>query len=1651
MNIKRISYILIIVVLSVFCAVFSSYADSSVIDSGSCGENASFVLTSDGTMTISGYGQVTSPVLTVYNTAVKKLVIDDGITGIGNSAFWGYTAIKDVVLSDSILSIETNAFTGCTSLVNIRIPNVIEFLAGINIQQSPFKYTVYNNCGYLGNDENPYLVLCYCSDKTISSITVNTNTRIIFSGAFRDCTNLTEVMLPCTIKHIGSSAFLNCNIQNLNIPDGCLSISVLAFGNNSNLTDISLPNSLETLDSGAFQSCPKKSITYRDSSHVHNWEHHVTCASTTSDGIVWDECSVCNQVKHSYTISSVKDVTLSAISFEHNGSVQKPEITITKSNNTILNSFYYDVNYSGDCTSIGTYDITVTLKNGYEGTFNLQYQITEEYFPDIPDGSMGDNITYSFKKGVLTISGSGPMKDYKFPGTYIEYQKGYIIFTNPLKSFKAYIKEIVIEEGITTIGDFDFFDLNNLISVSLPNSLTDIGYYAFYNCEKLQNITLPDSIQNISNFAFYGCGLLSDMSIPANCVCENRALEYEGDNQAFASTWERRLASELDYLNNEYLSSENNIAFTYWNITDADKQIIDSVLDSILENVSSDSERVDAIGNFIANNLSYNANYSDYAGDVLRHLKGVCAGHNQLTAAFLKAAGYPTAIVSGIKYANDTIGNTFVDTSKGNHQWVMTYFDEAWHLIDTTTNYTKIDDFASMKNWYICGNIDGVMPISEDEDFMKLGIRFRGAKYYYNDYYHSKLDINGFSANIVSMYNNGALWASKILPVALYYDDSLISKESSDFEFDVLNSNGLHRSKTYPNVDGKICVGNDYGVAIWISNLFDACPYYEGYRYIVKGMAVPFLGVDSFGDDISFVSGNKSVFTVDSKGIIHALGSGKASFEIKRNGITFYGCTLIVVNSASEIPTNTILKTYCNHTYHVEEYSDLVCASELSDGSCTVDENCIYCGKEIVSYEAMTSAIKSVELCCTEFEYDKNCHYPGVIVKDASGNILREYHDYTVQYEDYPISVGTHSLTVKFINRYEGSKKLSYEITKSNKIGEWYEFDEATSTLTIDNISEIPDYDELSDRVWDSYSDQIKTIIIKSGVSKIGSNAFASFNTLTSVQLPDSVTQINSGAFMECVSLSSISVPSNVTTISAMSFKGCIGLKTVTLYETLETICEDAFSGCTSIDTVIFDNLVDAFNSITILDGNDPIKNARLQSTKGSGSILSQKNINKNAWYVLTEDGRLTINGTGDITLYISNIASYTSATSIVINEGITGVYGSMGSGSNVTFISLPNSLKTIGKNCFNYARKLINIEFGTGLENLGDSAFAGCSSLLSVDLPDTITEIPNACFNACNSLSQFSFDNITCIGSYGLSKTSLGAVTLPSTVKIISECAFSYSKLNSIVLPDGLCEIGKDAFANNNLVSVIVPSSVSNIGAGAFMNCNSLKYAYIPSTTAIEINGLGGPFYNDESVNIVTDAIGEKWPVEFNYIKSSIYTKRDCPVYVGYTASDFAYLVEEFKYTINYVYSGKSILPSDTAKQYIFDMTISTSVPGNDNGIFMGWAASENGEVILSPGGTIPKELCLQNDGNVTLYAVYKIVDVAITDDGYSITIYKDIDKINVMKVLYDENGKFIGLEIDTITIEKGVATEVKSETEFNKMFVTDGIITPMSSAVFK
>lgn len=128
---------------------------------------------------------------------------------------------------------------------------------------------------------------------------------------------------------------------------------------------------------------------------------------------------------------------------------------------------------------------------------------------DVPtSGTCGDNLTWTLSAdGTLTISGNGPMKDYDSEEHGHRYDR-------PWEKLCDKIKAVVLENGVTSTGDYAFADCKNLVTISMADTVTSVSFGSFYNCPSLEEVTIPENVTIIGYCSFNGCINLKKVTIP---------------------------------------------------------------------------------------------------------------------------------------------------------------------------------------------------------------------------------------------------------------------------------------------------------------------------------------------------------------------------------------------------------------------------------------------------------------------------------------------------------------------------------------------------------------------------------------------------------------------------------------------------------------------------------------------------------------------------------------------------------------------------------------------------------------------------------------------------------------------------------------------------------------------------------------------------------------------------------------------------------------------------------------------------------------------------------------------------------------------------------------------------------------------------------
>ena len=177
--------------------------------------------------------------------------IPQGITAIGNSAFFCCDSLISVAIPDSVISIRDSAFSCCKSLTSITIPDSVTSIGDETFSScvSLTSVTIPDSVTSIGDS-------AFSSCVSLTSVTIPDSVTSIGNIAFSFCTSLTSISIPDSVTSIGDGAFYACySLTIITIPDSVTSIGDWAFSSCTSLTSITIPDSVTFIGDSAFDFC----------------------------------------------------------------------------------------------------------------------------------------------------------------------------------------------------------------------------------------------------------------------------------------------------------------------------------------------------------------------------------------------------------------------------------------------------------------------------------------------------------------------------------------------------------------------------------------------------------------------------------------------------------------------------------------------------------------------------------------------------------------------------------------------------------------------------------------------------------------------------------------------------------------------------------------------------------------------------------------------------------------------------------------------------------------------------------------------------------------------------------------------------------------------------------------------------------------------------------------------------------------------------------------------------------------------------------------------------------------------------------------------------------------------------------------------------
>ena len=1302
--------------------------------SGSCGENLTWHLDEDGILTISGtgamqdYTEQNKVPWYVRSEDVSELVIEDGVTSIGNLAFPLLWNCFKVTLPNSLLHIGEYAFFESLYYAELFIPAGVTSIANRAFVKCEAKITVSEDNANFSTDEDGIL---YNKDKTAllfypyrqqsTSYTVPDGVEIIGDYAFYDCSALEQINLSDTLTTIGEFAFFGCSISEIHIPVAMQSISPTAF------YECPIESFSVAADNSNF-SCDENGILFNKSKTTliqfpseSNIDSYVIPSDVTTIG--------------AYAFSGCRNLYVLTI----------PE-SITAIGNNAFASCWCVIYYEGD--EVAWSKIEIGAIN--DDLNDIWIRFTKMYVNDL--------LCRLSTDGTLTVSGTGPMPDYKSAQE------------TPWYDFYSDIIKIVITEGVTSIGDYAFEGCYYVENVTIADSVERIGKNAFnYNLQSvtfgessqlriidesafeacdIQTISIPDSVTVLGAHAFDGAGLtnitfginsrLQHIGEGAFDGCSDLTVIHIPDSVTVIGDEAFAYCHQLESITFGDNSQLESIGFnTFFRCYEL-KQINfgkNSQLQSIGDNAFEECESLTSVKFGNSNKLKSIGNSAFggcYALSAITLPDSVTSiGESAFVACgSLTAINIPAGVTSIEKSTFDycrklkrvTIGKSSRLTSIGANAFSVC---EALTAISIPGSVTSIGESAFSE-------CTALAKVSFGANSRLTSI---GANAFRECETLSAISIPG---SVTSIGESAFSECTALANISFSVNSCLTS--IGDYAFSECISLSELRIPDSLTIIGKyafsecsdlasVTFGENSQLEYMDNGAFANCSSLTEIT-ITGNNACIAMHAFKFCSSLSTVTIGDGVTNIDFAAFYQnpALTSVSISSSVTYIKMNPFACcdalTDIVVDEENTAYSseNGVLYNKDKTILHTYPAGKTELAFAIPDSVQTIEYCAFYCAAYLTTLniplsvtEVYPSAFYGADAITDVFYMGERADWLEIFIGGENENL--EYAD--IHYAEKGGFCGTF---------------LLWDLTDDG-------------TLIISGTGDMADYTNIYRAPWYAHTSKIKKVVIEDGVTSIGDYAFFGCAGFTSIEIADSVTSIGNCAFYECQSLSGISLPENLESIGKSAFYNCKRLTAISIPAKLTDIANDAFIDCKSI-----------------------------------------------AAFTVHEENPV-----------------YCSENGVLFNKDKSALV-CYPAGKLDTQYSVPDGVFAILDSAFYNCAVLEAITLPESLQSIGEFAFRNCTNLLSLHIPADVTAIGNGAFintvrlvSLTASIDNTAFctmDNVL----YNKDMTELiccaaEAVPIefvvPQSVQVIRDFAFDgCATMCAISIGKKLSRVGKSAFA---------------------------------------------------------------------------------------------------------------------------------------------------------------------------------------------------------------------------------------------------------------
>ena len=1217
----------------------------------------------------------------------------------------------------------------------------------------------------------------------------------IATDAFRYCEQLESISIPASVNYIGSCAFDFCkNLKGVYITDlaAWCNATIVRHGsswasgsnplkyagnlylNGGLVTELVIPEGVTTIQDGAFWGCTSIESIY------------IPASVKEINDFAFAEC---------INIESIN------VSPDNNIFYSAGNCIIQKSNKSV---------FMGCKTSVIPSDGSVTTI-GYEA-FQYCRSLTRLTIPDT----------------IKTISGSAFFKCENLTDLIIPYGVTYI--GSLAFAYCISLKSIVIPDSVTHIGNQAFSDCKNLESITVPDSVTELSsksysYTAYYNNQKnwegdalyigkhlvatkstvKGRYTIKDGTLTVSDRVFSNRTSLTEIVVPASVVyigdsaftyCTSlKNAYYEGTEERWKEIvdFHNWVVEDYDYLRHAtvyFYSEENPFADgmqegNYWRYVDGKVTVWNSHVHSFTDSNVCDKCGYHSLeyqltdGYYTVTGLGKSA--AALKNDIHLYIPeeingipvkeiGASAFRNSI---YIRSVTIPKSIV---KIDNNAFGSSLKDM-----------------YIDDLAAYCRIEMInwspsAYVENIYCNGELLTELVIPEGVEKIGRGV-FYGYKKLTKAVIPSTVKSIGEVAfrKCENLQNVTFAEGSKLEFIGAYSfceckSLSSISlpqtvTEIGDSAFSFSGFTLFVFPESVTKIGKDVLAHCEQLVRVKLpSQLTEISEYMLYYCPSLRVIKIP-DGVTKIGS--SAFRNCSSLLKIDIPDSVTFIGS-----------YAFANCTSLKSAVIPESVESVLSATFYNSTaLEYVEISGSVSKMMLTFAGCTSLKSAVIPAtvNHMLKVFDDCVSIESVYFAGTVGQWDK-------IMKSPNDEYLQNA---TIYY---------YSVEYPFVNGVTEGNFWHY-VDGEIIIWELYDHDHVFAGT---NYCEVCGFDGLEYYTYDGYC----------SVYRLSSD-LAAFEGELNIIIPEKhnglpVTEIYSGFIHEHTNVKSVVIASTVTEIGTLAFWNCTGLERIVIPSSVTMISTAAFLNCTGLKEVHIPNFASWFDiDFSGLDAN-PLHNgtAKLYADGKAveGDVIFPEGVVGIRPYSFSGYGhitKVTLPANVQVTR-IGNFAFYDCA--------------------NLKEVIIPDTYTEIMPNAFSYCANLKSVTIGNGVTSIGSSAFLH-TGLNEVIIPDSVIEISQSAFRDCSYLQSVKLsENLTRIGiQVFMNCSSLKSITIPNGVTYISMRSFSgCESLESVVIPDTVTETGWYSFEGcSNLKSIVIGSGMSSVGNGLVKGCTNLERVY--------------------------------------------------------------------------------------------------------------------------------------------------------------------------------------------------------------------------------